>query len=51
MIELTKEKVYDAMELAKKDQDEIIRKAKEKNNGPKETRTVYRSPRRVDGTV
>lgn len=30
MIELTEELVYKAMALAKKDQDEIIRKAKEK---------------------
>lgn len=30
MIELTEELVYSAMELAKKDQDETIRKAKEK---------------------
>lgn len=30
MIELTEELVYEALKLAKKDQDEIIRKAKEK---------------------
>lgn len=29
MIELTEELVYKAMELAKKDQDKIIKKAKE----------------------
>lgn len=30
MIELTKELVYNAMKLAKNDQDKVIKKAKEK---------------------
>lgn len=39
MIELTKEIVYEAMKLAKIDQDKIIEKAKEIENGPKTPRT------------
>lgn len=35
MIELTEELIYEAMRLAKIDQDKIIEKAKENNNGPK----------------
>lgn len=35
MIELTEELVYEAMGLAKIDQDKIIEKAKEIENGPK----------------
>jgi len=35
MIELTEELVYEAMRLAKRDQDEIIKKAKEIENGSK----------------
>lgn len=38
MIELTKELVYEAMRRAKIDQDKIIRKAKETENGPKTPR-------------
>lgn len=38
MIELTKELVYEAMRRAKIDQDKIIRKAKEIENGPKTPR-------------
>lgn len=33
MIELTEELVYEAMRLAKRDQDKIIKKAKEIENG------------------
>lgn len=39
MIELTEELVYEAMRLAKKDQDKIIKKAKEIENGSKTPRT------------
>ena len=39
MIELTEELVYEAMRLAKIDQDKIIEKAKEIENGPKTPRT------------
>ena len=39
MIELTEELVYEAMRLAKIDQDKIIEKAKEIENGPKTSRT------------
>lgn len=35
MIELTEELVYETMRLAKRDQDEIIKKAKEIENGSK----------------
>lgn len=35
MIELTEELVYEAMRLAKRDQDKIIEKAKEIENGSK----------------
>lgn len=42
MIELTEELVYEAMRRAKVDQDEIIKKAKEIENGPKAPRTGYR---------
>lgn len=38
MIELTEELVYEAMRLAKRDQDKIIEKAKEIENGPKTPR-------------
>lgn len=39
MIELTEELIYEAMRLAKIDQDKIIEKAKEIENGPKTPRT------------
>ena len=39
MIELTEELVYEAMRLAKRDQDKIIEKAKEIENGSKTSRT------------
>lgn len=39
MIELTEELIYEAMRLAKIDQDEIIEKAKEIENGSKTPRT------------
>lgn len=38
MIELTEELIYDAMRLAKIDQDKIIMKAKEIENGSKTPR-------------
>ena len=38
MIELTEELVYEAMKRAKVDQDEIIKKAKEIENGSKTPR-------------
>ena len=39
MIELTEELVYEAMRLARRDQDKIIEKAKEIENGSKTPRT------------
>ena len=39
MIELTEELVYKALKLAKADQDKIIEKAKEIENGSKTSRT------------
>ena len=39
MIELTEDIVYEAMRRAKIDQDKIIEKAKEIENGPKTPRT------------
>jgi hypothetical protein len=39
MIELTEELVYKALKLAKADQDKIIEKAKEIENGSKTPRT------------
>lgn len=39
MIDLTEELVYEAMRRAKVDQDKIIEKAKEIENGSKETGT------------
>ena len=38
MIELTEELIYEAMRLAKIDQDEIIKKVKEIENGSKTPR-------------
>ena len=51
MIELTEDSVYKAMEMAKKDQDEIIEKAKEIENGPKTSRISNLKDERVDETV
>lgn len=42
MIEFTEELIYEAMRLAKRDQDKIIEKAKEIENGPKTSRTIIR---------
>lgn len=42
MIELTEDLVYEALRRAKIDQDKIIKKAKEIENGPKTPRTGYR---------
>lgn len=39
MIEITEDMVYEAMRRAKIDQDRIIEKAKEIENGPKTSRT------------
>ena len=39
MIELTEYMVYEAMRRAKRDQDEVIKKAKEIENGSKTPRT------------
>lgn len=39
MIELTEEMIYEAMKRAKIDQDKIIEKAKDTENGPKTPRT------------
>lgn len=51
MIELTKELIYEAMRLAKRDQDKIIEKAKEIENGSKTPRTSNLKNERVDGTI
>lgn len=51
MIELTEELVYEAMRLAKRDQDKIIEKAKEIENGPKTPRTSNLKNERVDETI
>ena len=51
MIELTEELVYRALRLAKRDQDEIIRKAKEIENGPKTSRAGNLKNERADETV
>ena len=51
MIELTEELVYEAMRLAKIDQDEIIRKAKEIENGPKTSRAGNFKDERADETI
>lgn len=42
MIELTEDLVYEALRRAKIDQDKIIKKAKEIENGPKTPRTGCR---------
>lgn len=41
MIELTEDIVYEAMRRAKIDQDKIIEKAKEIENGPKTPRASH----------
>lgn len=51
MIELTEELVYEAMRRAKIDQDKIIKKAKEIENGPKTPRTGNFSDERTDEAV
>ena len=51
MIELTEELIYEAMRLAKIDQDKIIEKAKEIENGSKTPRTSNLKNERVDGTI
>lgn len=51
MIELTEELVYEAMRLAKRDQDEIIKKAKEIENGPKTPRAGNLKNEGADGAV
>lgn len=51
MIELTEELVYKAMKLAKRDQDEIVKKAKEIGNGPKTSRTRNLKNERADETI
>lgn len=51
MIELTEELIYEAMRLAKRDQDKIIEKAKEIENGSKTSRTGNLKNERADETV
>lgn len=51
MIELTEELVYEAMKRAKIDQDKIIEKAKEIENGSKTPRTSNLKNERVDETI
>lgn len=51
MIELTEDLVYEAMMRAKADQDEIIEKAKEIENGSKTPRTSGLSSERTDEAV
>lgn len=51
MIELTEDLVYETMMRAKADQDEIIEKAKETENGPKTPRTGDLSDERADEAV
>ena len=51
MIELTEELIYEAMRLAKRDQDEIIEKAKEIENGPKTPRAGNLKNERTDEAV
>lgn len=51
MIKLTEELVYEALRRAKIDQDKIIEKAKEKDNGPKTPRTGNLSDERTDETI
>lgn len=51
MIEITEELVYEALRRAKIDQDKIIEKAKEIENGPKASRTGDLSDERADETI
>ena len=51
MIELTEELIYEAMRLAKNDQDKIIKKAKETKNGPKTPRIGNLKNERVNETI
>lgn len=51
MIELTEEMVYEALRRAKIDQDKIIKKAKDTENGPKTSGTSNLSDERTDETI
>jgi hypothetical protein len=51
MIELTEDLVYRALKLAKNDQDKIIKKAKEIEDGPKTSRAGNLADERADETV
>ena len=51
MIELTEDVVYEAMRRAKIDQDEIVKKAKEIENGSKTPRASNLKDERANETV
>ncbi len=51
MIELTEELVYEAMRRAKIDQDKIIEKAKEIENGSKTSRTSNLKDERANEAI